>query len=230
VQSLEKASLILRQFTRSKPIWGVRELALQLAMPRSSVHLYLQTLAHLQWLRHTDHGRYRLSWRLLEFSEHLHHSLGWYGAARLQMQALATRTNTLGVLCVLEENRVVCIDRFNADPALEFAHIQTDVYLPANATAAGKVLYAFQDLPAPDFETFTANTIITPDEWKTELERVRDQGLAYSIEEWLPGQCALAIPIFFEGQLEATLGFQLPLERYLRERNGLRRALLRQKP
>jgi hypothetical protein len=38
VQSLEKASLILRQLIHSKAIWGVREQALELAMPRSSVH------------------------------------------------------------------------------------------------------------------------------------------------------------------------------------------------
>jgi DNA-binding IclR family transcriptional regulator len=204
MQSLEKASLILRQFTREKPVWGVRELASEIEMPRSSTHLYLQTLANLQ----------------------LHHSLGWYGAARQKMQALAIKTKTLGILCVLEESRVVCIDRFNADPALEFDHIQTDVYLPANATAAGKVLYAFQELNAPQFEAFTPNTITTTDEWHTELERVRTQNIAYSIEEWLPGQCALAIPVFFEGKLEATLGVQLPLKRYLLERQGLRKVLL----
>jgi DNA-binding IclR family transcriptional regulator len=226
MQSLEKASLILRYFNREKPVWGVRELANELEMPRSSTHLYLQTLANLQWLRRSEDGKYRLSWRLLEFSEQLHHSLGWYGAARLKMQNLATQTKTLGVLCVLEDNRVVCIDRFNADPALEFEHIQTDVYLPANATAAGKVLYAFQELNAPSFEAFTTNTITTPDEWQTELERVRKQQIAYSIEEWLPGQCALAIPVFFEGKLEATLGVQLPLKRYLLERQGLRKVLL----
>ena len=226
MQSLSKASVILRHFTRDKPIWGVRELALSLSMPRSSVHLYLQSLASLQWLRRTEDGQYRLSWRLLEFSEQLHHSLGWYGAARQKMQALATKTKTLGILCVLEENRVVCIDRFNADPELEFEHIQTDVYLPANATATGKVLYAFQELNAPQFEAFTPNTITTPDEWQTELMRVRTQGIAYSIEEWLPGQCALAIPVFFEGKLEATLGVQLPLKRYLLERPNLRTMLL----
>jgi DNA-binding IclR family transcriptional regulator len=65
-----------------------------------------------------------------------------------------------------------------------------------------------------------------PDEWQTELERVRKQKVAYSIEEWLPGQCALAIPVFFEGKLEATLGVQLPLKRYLLERQGLRKVLL----
>jgi DNA-binding IclR family transcriptional regulator len=225
VQTLEKASLILRQFTRETPVWGVRELALALSMPRSSVHLYLQSLAEQQWLRRCEQGRYRLSWRWLEFSQRLHQSLGWYGAARRQMQDLAAQTKTLGVLCVLEDNRVVCIDRFNADPALDFAHIQTDVYLPANATAAGKVLYAFQVLAAPPFVAFTPNTIVTPDEWRTELLRVRGQGMAYSIEEWLPGQCALAVPVFFEGQLAAALAIQLPLGRYLRERHGLRRAL-----
>jgi DNA-binding IclR family transcriptional regulator len=226
MQSLEKASLILRYFSREKPVWGVRELASELKMPRSSVHLYLQALSKLQWLRRSEDGKYRLSWRLLEFSEQLHHSLGWYGKARAKMQSLATQTKTLGVLCVLEENRVVCIDRFNADPELEFEHIQTDVYLPVNATAAGKVLYAFQELNTPPFEAFTLNTITTPDEWQTELERVRKQGIAYSIEEWLPGQCALAIPVFFEGKLEATLGVQLPLKRYLLERQGLRKVLL----
>jgi DNA-binding IclR family transcriptional regulator len=64
------------------------------------------------------------------------------------------------------------------------------------------------------------------DEWQTKLMRVRKQQIAYSIEEWLPGQCALAIPVFFEGKLEAILGVQLPLKRNLLERQGLRKILL----
>ncbi len=227
VQAIAKASIVLRAFNKHTPEWGVRELAMELAWPRSSTHAHLQALAQNGFLRRTNAGRYRLSWKILELTEQLHHSLAWFDMARHAMQRIATHTHSLGVLCVLENESVICIDRFSADPELEVSNIQTDVYLPANATASGKILFAHANMPAPKFIAYTSNSITTPDEWQTELDNALRHGIASSIEEWLPGKCALAIPVFFDDEVVAALALQLPLHRFMQERNNVRASLQR---
>ncbi|AFZ69047.1 IclR family transcriptional regulator [Deinococcus peraridilitoris] len=233
MQTIDKAAQILRAFTPEHPEWGVRELALHVSLTRSSTHQYLQSLGANGFLRRSPTGRYRLSWKLLELSGLLHRSLGWLPPARQELARLADQTRSLAFLCVLElsggnpvEGRVVCIDRSLGVPEADSQLVQTDVYLPPNATAAGKVLFAHANLKLLNFTPFTPGTITTQDEWDTELERVRQEGYAHAVEEWVPGQCALAAPLFFQGELVAAIGLQWPLDRYERERERLRQQLL----
>lgn len=222
VRSLAKAALILRSFTAVTPQWGVRELAAHLALPRATTHAYLASLAEAGFLRRTPKGRYRLSWNLAELGSELTASLPWFAAARTALADLALATSSLGFLCVLEDARVVCINRALGDTAAPRSALQTDFVLPANATVAGKILYAHARLPPPSFARFTASTITTLDEWHGELGRVREQGFAHAVEEWIPGYCALGVPVEYDGDVVAALGIQLPTERFLsRERHLL---------
>ncbi|MFB9994459.1 IclR family transcriptional regulator [Deinococcus oregonensis] len=222
--SLEKAAAVLRAFTVNEPEWGSRPLALQLGWPRSTAQFYLSGLAGAGFLRRVPGGRYRLSWQLAEFGALLTDALPWFSRARSALADLAQATRGLGFLCVLEEGRVVCIHRALGDPEAHHTAVQTDVTLPANATAAGKILYAYSSAGAPRFECFTPSTITTPDEWAGELERVRADACAHSIEEWIPGHCAVGVPLVWEGEVVAAFGVQLPSSRYLaRERQVLAR-------
>lgn len=227
--SLDKAATVLRAFTVQKPEWGSRPLAAQLGWPRSTTQFYLSGLAGAGFLRHIPGGRYRLSWQLADFGALLTDALPWFSRARSALADLAQATRGLGFLCVLEEDRVVCIHRALGDPDAHHTAVQTDVTLPANATAAGKILYAYSGAPSPgtalpSFEHFTPSTITTPDEWAGELERVRADACAHSIEEWIPGHCAVSVPLVWEGEVVAAFGVQLPSNRYLaRERQVLAR-------
>ena len=246
MSTLDKAAEILRAFTATQPEWGARPLAAHLGLPRATAHFYLSGLAGAGFLRRTPAGQYRLSWHLAEYGALLSGALPWFPRARNALADLARATGGLGFLCVLEEGRVVCINRalgglelgglegstseagrLGADPS----PVQTDVILPANATAAGKLLYAHARLPPPGFQRFTASTITTPDEWEGELERVQGQGFARAIEEWIPGQCAVGVPLWWEGEVAAAFGVQLPTSRFLaHERRLLARVLRAAQP
>lgn len=222
--TLEKAAQLLRAFSADKPEWGARELAAWLDWPPSSAHFYLSALAASGFLRRTEAGRYRLSWNLAEFAAQLTDALPWFSRARLALAEAAQATGGLGFLCVLEEGRVVCIARALGNPEADHARVQTDVTLPAGATAAGKLLYAHAKLPPPTFTRYTQSTITTEDEWAGELRRVRREGHAHAIEEWAAGECSLCVPLFWEGEVVAAFGVQLPTARFLpRERQLLAR-------
>ncbi len=220
MSTLSKAASILRAFTASQPEWGSRPLAAHLGLPRATAHFYLSGLTEAGFLRRTPAGQYRLSWHLAEFGALLSGGLPWFPRARNALADLAQATGGLGFLCVLEEGRVVCINRALGDP-LATSAVQTDVTLPANATAAGKVLYAHARLPDPSFKRYTDSTIVTPDEWAGELGRVVQGGYAHAIEEWIPGECSLGVPLWWEGEVVAAFGVQLPTSRFLARESRL---------
>ncbi|MFC4453859.1 IclR family transcriptional regulator [Deinococcus sonorensis] len=224
MSTLDKAALILRAFSSQQPEWGSRALAVQLGLPRATAQFYLSGLARAGFLRRTPAGQYRLSWQLAEYGAQLTLGLPWFPRARNALAEVAQATAGLGFLCVLEEDRVICINRALGDPGADHAQVQTDVTLPANATAAGKLLYAHAALPVPEFARYTASTITTPDEWHGALARVRQDGYAHAIEEWVPGQCAVGVPLWWDGAVVAAFGVQLPTARFLaRERRVLAR-------
>ncbi|MDO4262926.1 MAG: IclR family transcriptional regulator [Deinococcus sp.] len=225
MHSLQKAARILGAFGAAQPEWGVRALATQLQMPRATVHAYLAGLTEAGMLRRTPAGRYRLSWRLAEMGAQLNISLPWFMAARQLITHLALDIQTVAFLCLLEDTEVVCAIR-ERHPAADI-DMPLDTYLPSTATASGKVLYAYLDMQPPEFTICTPSSISTADEWETELERVRRRGYAYSIEEWLPGQCTLALPYWYGGQVVAAVGIQMTAERYLREERTLREEAMR---
>ncbi|ADI14050.1 IclR family transcriptional regulator [Truepera radiovictrix] len=224
MRSLAKASAVLAAFRADRPEWGPRALALHLGLPRATVHAHLAALTEVGLLRRVARGRYRLSWRLAELAAQLTDALPFLPRARLALAELAARERALAYVCVLEDRRVVCVARTLGDPAAGDA-LQTDVVLPTHATAAGKLLYAFAGLTPPALTPYTASTITTPDEWASELARVLELGYARAVEEWLPGQCALAAPLLWEGGVAAALGLQLPLKRFLAREKRLVTAL-----
>lgn len=223
--SLQKASTILGAFSAEQPEWGVRALAAHLSVPRATAHAYLAGLTEAGFLRRTPAGKYRLSWHIAEMGAQLTAALPWFQDARALITRLALEVRAVAFLCVLEgEDVVAAIRERHPDADID---LPLDVYLPATATASGKLLYAHADLTPRSFSACTQSSITTPDEWRTEVARVRRLGYAYSIEEWIPGQCTLGVPYHSGGAVVASIGVQMSAARYLREERQIREKVLR---
>ncbi|GAA5502628.1 hypothetical protein Dxin01_02372 [Deinococcus xinjiangensis] len=222
--SLQKASNILGAFSADQPEWGVRALAAHLDVPRATAHAYLAGLTDAGFLRRTPAGKYRLSWHIAEMGAQLTSSLPWFQDARALLTRLALEVQSVAFLCILEgENVVAAIRERHPDADID---LPLDVYLPATATASGKLLYAYAELTPKTFAACTESSITTIDEWKTEVARVRRLGYAYSIEEWIMGQCTLGVPYHHGEQVVASIGVQMSAERYLREERKIREKVL----
>lgn len=222
--SLQKAASILGAFSADQPEWGVRALAAHLGVPRATAHAYLAGLTGAGFLRRTPAGKYRLSWHIAEMGAQLTSALPWFPDARALITRLALDVRAVAFLCILEGEEVVCaIRERHPDADID---LPLDIYLPATATASGKILYAHADLQPQAFAALTESSITTPDEWRTELARVRRRGYAYSIEEWLPGQCTLGVPYRHAGGVVAAIGVQMSAGRYLREERSIRERVL----
>ena len=222
--SLQKAASILGAFSAEQPEWGVRALAAQLGIPRATAHAYLAGLTEAGFLRRTPAGKYRLSWHIAEMGAHLTSALPWFPEARALITRLALEVRSVAFLCLLEGEEVVCaIRERHPDADID---LPLDIYLPATATASGKILYAHSETQPREFAACTDSSITTSDEWRTEVARVRRGAYAYSIEEWIPGQCTLGVPYRQGGQVVAAIGVQMSAVRYLREERAVRERVL----
>lgn len=222
--SLQKAAAILGAFSATQPEWGVRALSAHLGIPRATAHAYLAGLTASGFLRRTPIGKYRLSWYIAQMGSHLTASLPWYQDARMLITRLAFEVRSVAFVCLLEEEEVVCAMR-ERHPEADI-DLPIDIYLPATATASGKLLYAYSEIMPHKFTACTKSSITTYDEWSTEVERVKRRGYAYSIEEWIPGQCTLGVPYYFGDQVVASIGVQMSASRYLREEAQIRTRVL----
>ncbi len=232
--TVQKVGEVLGLFTQERPEWGVSEVAQALGLPKSSAHALMATLTQIGLLHKSSDGRYRLGWRVLALSQVLLSANTWRLEARQAMEALVTRYGETTHLAALEAGRVVYVDKLEGTRAIRVSITRVGAELYAHCSGVGKVLLAFR--PWPEVErivaekglpALTPNTITTPDELKTELERVRERGYAYDIEEAMPELCCVAAPIRdYTGEVVAALSLSVPFYRFRERKEIYRDAVL----
>ncbi len=85
-----------------------------------------------------------------------------------------------------------------------------------HATAVGKVILAFEEgwvrdaYLSRELERPTAHTHVDPRRFAAELDQIREQGYATTLEEVRLGSCSIAVPVFHTGRIGASIGLVLP--------------------
>jgi IclR family transcriptional regulator, KDG regulon repressor len=103
-------------------------------------------------------------------------------------------------LAVLRAGRVVYLETIFEDAHRNFVH-RSGLNGPVHATASGKLLLAYRPALAARYGTdlpltsFTDRTITTAAGFAAELARIRRDGIAFNIEEHLPGGVGVAAPV-----------------------------------
>jgi IclR family transcriptional regulator, KDG regulon repressor len=229
-----KMGRVLELFTVQRPEWGVREVGETLTLPRSSVQSLMASLAQVGVLHRTSEGRYRLGWRVLSLSQVLMASSDVRMTARPIMEELVTQHGETLHLGALETGRVVYVEKLQGTRAIRVSVTGIGAELPAHCSGLGKVLLAY--LPWEEVLTIiesrglpqlTENTITNIDELRSELNRVRQQGFAYDIEEVVPELCCVAAPIRnHAGAVVAAVSFSLPAYRFYEAKPMYRKTIL----
>ncbi|MBM6405185.1 IclR family transcriptional regulator [Phycicoccus sp. CSK15P-2] len=88
--------------------------------------------------------------------------------------------------------------------------VGTDV--PAHCSALGKVLYAFDALPAPTgpLDQVTADSPASGEELEAQLRTIREDGFAVTVDELEPGLTGIGAPVRHRGTVVAALGVSGP--------------------
>jgi DNA-binding IclR family transcriptional regulator len=204
IQSIDRATAILKALASGPRRLGVSELADRLGLARPTVHGLLQTLqAHgfVEQDRHSDKyqlgpGLLQLGYSYLDLNELRARSIGY-------ADRLAARTAAAVRVGVMHGASVVVVHHvFRPDAA--FGVLEVGLQLPLHASSLGKAVLAFsptelvEDLLAEPLPRLTKQTL---DEaaLRRELVTIRDQGVATERDEAVLGESSAAAPIFDHG-------------------------------
>ncbi len=235
LQTIEKASEVLTLFDREHTEWGVREVADALGLAKSSAHDLLASLAQVGLLGKNDEGRYRLGWRLVMLSETLLATTELRREARPIMAELADQYRETIHLAVLDDTKVVYVDKLEGQQAVRVELTSLGTRLYAHCSAVGKVLLAFQPeadvkriIQTEGLPRFTPHTITDESELEQALAKIRRQGYAYDQEEILPDLCCVGAPIYnHAGHVVAAMSMSVPAYRFQRSQAEFRKAVIR---
>jgi IclR family acetate operon transcriptional repressor len=220
VAAVERALGVLEALADAGGELGTNELARRIRVNPSTASRLLATLSAHGYVDHVeDSGRYRLGLRLLQLGNVVLAGLDLREVARPHLEQLVEETGETATLSVPGERDAVTVDFVQSGSSVQSVATLGRPSV-AHATAAGKVLLAFGDVPLPTgrLERFTPRTLTDPRKLAAVVERVRSHGWGEAAGERERDLNAIAVPILAaEGRLAGILGLQGPGGRFDRD-------------
>jgi DNA-binding IclR family transcriptional regulator len=149
----------------------------------------------------TTGGKFRLGLRLFDFGNRAIEQYDLRERAQPHLRRLVTETEETAHLCILEQARVIYIDKI--EPARSVRMItRVGASNPVHCTSVGKAILAFlpeerinEIIRRLRFERFTHRTISTAEALRAEIEKTRRRGYAVDDEEFEEGLRCIAVPV-----------------------------------
>jgi DNA-binding IclR family transcriptional regulator len=224
VAAVERSLRLLEELASAGGELGTNELARRTGVNASSVSRLLATLSAGGYVEHVeDSGRYRLGLRLLQLGNVVLVGLDLRELARPHLEELVEHTGETATLSVPGEPDAVTVDFVQSGSSVQSV-ARLGRPSVAHATAAGKILLAFGDVPFPSgrLQRFTPRTITDPRKLAAAVEHVRRDGWAEAAGERERDLNAIAAPVLgAEGRLAGIVGLQGPEGRFDREARRL---------
>jgi len=211
--SLERALLVLDLVGRKPAGLTNAEISRRLHIATSSCSYILYRLEKDQILvRDRRTGRYRIGVKVLSLANGALGNLRIRHIAEPAMHRLAEATNLSACLTILEQGRVVLVEKVTTSESL-MSDFEIGTQLPLHATSLGKVLCAHlpeqqvnELIEREGMPKLSRNTIVSRSRLAEELETVRLRGYAVSDEEQTPRVRAVAAPIYaYDGTVVAAI-------------------------
>lgn len=207
----------------------VTELANEVDMPRSTVHIYLRTLRQHGYVVEED-GNHRTGLRFLMHGGRARKQVEPYEAAKSEVDRLATKTGEMCDLGVEQNGMRVLLYKSETDRAV-YDNVATGEFTHMHWTALGKALLAWSpdDVVERIIDTHglpeaTDATITDRETLRTELDEIVEQGYAIEDEDRREGVASVAVPVIDNDskQAVAALSVSGPRSRVLdRDVSGL---------
>ena len=166
------------------------------------------------------HGRYHLGYRTYFWGLLSRERNNLATMARPVMEELRDRCGEEVSLYIVTDNSRTCLERVPSKHAIAMTG-RIGGLLPLHAGASGKVLLAFMDgekrrqiIASSGLQRYTPNTLTDPAQLDAELQKIREEGFAFSREERELGAYSVVAPIREAGgRAVASLTIAGPLYR-----------------
>lgn len=197
----------------------VTELSNELDMPKSTVQVYLNSLSAENFVVKKN-GKYAIGLQFLEYGFFALWNEPMFPEVKPKIEEMAEETGELAA-CFVEE----CGDAVFIYGTEGNRSIRTDLSMGdrsgLHCTASGKAIMAHlpaelvQEIVDRGLDRKTENTITDPDELLDELERIRERGYAYSLEESVENMRAVAAPVLLENRVIGSISLAGPANRFV---------------
>ncbi|WP_170140708.1 IclR family transcriptional regulator [Oceanobacillus arenosus] len=225
LSSLSNALRILEAFKIDDPQKGVREIAQELEIPKSTVHRILHTLSHYGYVR-KDHetNKYELGLSILELNTIFLTNLDLHTEALPIVEKLAETYRETSHLAVLDHLDLVYVCKVEGKNS-EFTPSYTGLHNFIHCTSSGKLLLASsprhlaEEVIKNGLERFTDTTFTDPDEFREELNTIYHQGYSISHGEYRSNSSSISAPVRnYNGHVIAAINLVIPTKRFNRSK------------
>ncbi|MDX2821658.1 IclR family transcriptional regulator C-terminal domain-containing protein [Streptomyces ipomoeae] len=230
VRSFERGLAVIRAFDAEHPALTLSEVARTCELTRAAARRFLLTLVDLGYV-HTDGRLFRLTPRVLELGYAYLSSLTLPDLAEPHLERLVAQVGESSSLCVLDGDDIVYVARVPTSRIMT-ATITVGTRFPAHVTSVGRVILAqLPDeeidarLARADLRPLTDRTLVSADQLRAELRRVRRQGYAVVDQELEKGLRSVAAPVR-DRDGEVVAGVNIPVHAGRNSVESVRRDLL----
>jgi IclR family pca regulon transcriptional regulator len=200
VEALGKGIAIIENFDATHPEMTLSEVARRANLTPAAARRSLITLSALGYVRQSGR-RFHLTPKIMTLGSSFYFSAGIDEVLQPELRKLVERFGDASSVATLDGHEVIYIAHYSQQRARRAAAAMGARY-PAFATSMGRVLVAAMDEKAREdwLErlqpiALTAKTCIDKSELRRELQRVRTEGYATTVDQLDYGITAIAVPI-----------------------------------
>ncbi len=215
LQSLQRGLAILDFLAESPEPVRTSDVATRFNIDKANASRVLNTLLESGYAERANGRRYVLGSKLSgESSKPLEGLIALRETTRVLLQELVDVSGECAHMGVLAADKVWYVDKISSPHPLRVDH-PVGTLAPLHCTALGKSYLAFSTRVVPaELTRHTERTIVDPKQLLAELDETRRRGFAQDDEEFCPGVCCVAAPIWNEsGAMVAAIGLSGPTAR-----------------
>ncbi|WP_413299769.1 IclR family transcriptional regulator [Bacillus sp. 1P10SD] len=225
LSSVSNAIKILRAFKMDRPQKGVRELAGELGIGKSSVQRILATLASEGLVRKNEESnKYELGLSVLELSSIVLGHIDLHNEALPIITKVANTFKETSHIAILDNFEVVYLCKVESEDSVKLVS-HSGLHNYPHCTSSGKLLLAYSEpyfvetILKNELKKFTSNTIHDPEAFRKELKAIRQKGYSLSIGELRPEVHSISAPLRdYTGKVIAAINVVGPRSRLSKQR------------
>jgi IclR family transcriptional regulator, acetate operon repressor len=229
IQSVQRACRVLHLLAAERRPLAVREIAERLELNLATCYHLLNTLEHERFLARDGRRRLALGYRIGELHDAFEAMLAPDDRLLELLGELNRRTGETTYLGTWDGDEVVSVAVREGSNGVRVRGLYLGYREHGYARAAGRALLAQRDdgfvdryLEGTRLEPLTDRTTVDPAALRELLADARTHGYAVELEEFTPGVCCAAAPIFdAEGRAAYAFSVSIPKARFDAEGESL---------
>jgi DNA-binding IclR family transcriptional regulator len=228
IRSVARASQILIYLGQQPDGRTAKEVAAAVRLPLPTAYHLLGTLVGEGLLAKDSRRNYYVGPRLHSIADAYLHQFTPPEQLVAPLHHLAEATDETAYIGCWRHDELAVLACVEGRNAVRVSGVDVGVVESAHARASGKALLAFAPesvsasyLRRNPLTAVTSRTIVDPDEFRLELERIRVRGFAMDEEEFRDGVACVAAPVVADGSAVAVYSISAPVERFRRRRQEL---------